>query len=271
MRLLTSLLDLKNKELTIKEDAIEIRISNSRNKVLKLELGGSALLIVSILVILLLFWQRSKTKLKQQQIASARSLIEFDEAEKGKLGSELHDNIGYLVRIIDKNIQAINFPDPNIQENIRSQLGDMGETIRKLSHRMNPLKKEETPFKELFADIVNDMRNLAGVNVKYFVPDKLPELSKEITLHLCRITQELLTNASKYAKESSVLIRVGITSNHILLLYSDDGPGFDKNSDQVDGIGLRSIKARVNILNGESILTTEPGSGTKWEITIPLR
>jgi signal transduction histidine kinase len=270
MRLLSSLLDLKNKELIIQNEASEIQVKNSQNRTLKLELTISVLLVLIILFVFLWFQQKSRMKIKQQQIFSARRLIEFEEAEKGKIGFELHDTIGYLLRIIENSIHSIEFPDLEIKESIRKQLTDMGETIRRISHRMNPIRQENSTFQELFADIVNDMKNLTGMKIKYFIPDYIPVLSKEIMLHFCRITEELLTNSSKYAKDSSISIQIASVENRLLLLYSDDGKGFDFSSAGESGIGLNSIFARATLLNGKAILKTKPGKGTSWDISIPL-
>jgi signal transduction histidine kinase len=270
MRLLSSLLDLKNKELMIQNAASEIRVKNSQNRALKLELAISFLLVLFILFTFFWFQQKSKLKIKQQQIFSARRLIEFEEAEKGRIGFELHDTIGYLLRIIQNSIHSIEFPDPGIKDSIRQQLTDMGETIRRISHRMNPVRQENSTFQELFADIVNDMKNLTGMKVKYFIPDHIPVLSREIMLHFCRITEELLTNASKYAKDSSITIQIACVENRLLLLYSDGGNGFDPSSAGKSGIGLNSIFARATLLNGKAILKTERGKGTSWDISVPL-
>ncbi len=269
MRLLSSLLDLKNKELIIKNAATEIQVKNSQNRVLKLGLTISFLLVLIILFIFLWFRQASRMKIKQQQISSAHRLIEYEETEKGRLGFELHDTIGYLLRIINSN-HSIESPDREIKESVLKPLTEMGETIRRISHRMNPIRQENSTFQELFADIVNDMKNLTGMNIKYFVPDQLPDLSRELMLHLCRITEELLTNAGKYAKDSLIVIQIACVENRLLLIYSDDGAGFDPDSAAKKGIGLNSIFARATLLNGKATLKTEPGKGTSWDISVPL-
>ena len=270
MRLLSSLLDLKNKELIIKNEETEIEVKTNQNTTLKLELIVSGLLILFIVLLFLWFHQKSKIKIKQQQISSARRLIELEEAEKGRIGFELHDTIGYLVRIIESSVNSTEFTDVNTKESLMRQLTEMGETIRRISHRMNLIRQENSTFQELFSDIINDMKHLAGLNIKYFFPEYIPALSREIILHFCRITEELLTNSSKYARESAITIQLACVENRLFLFYSDDGTGFDLNTKSNNGIGINSILARAALLNGQAILKTEPGKGTSWEISVPL-
>ena len=89
-------------------------------------------------------------------------------------------------------------------------------------------------------------------------------------LHCCRITEELLTNSSKYAKDSTINIQIVFAENRLFLLYSDNGTGFDPSAAGNSGIGLNSIFSRATLLNGKAILKTEPGKGTSWDISIPL-
>jgi signal transduction histidine kinase len=115
------------------------------------------------------------------------------------------------------------------------------------------------------------MRIFTGINIVYFIPDHLPDISREILIHICRIVQELLTNASKYAGNSKIRIDLAFTGENLLLLYKDDGPGFDRSIMTGEGIGLSSIYERITLLGGKAYLESSPGQGTKWEISTPLR
>jgi signal transduction histidine kinase len=270
MRLLSAMFDLKNKELTIRENEAQLLEKNSLNRTLKLTTLAGVLGIAVILLAFLGFRQKSRIRLRQQQVTSARRLIELEEAEKGRIGFELHDNIGYLVRIIDNRIKTISFPDPEEGEALRKQLGETGEAIRRISHRMNPVRQDDATLQELIADIVNDMKNLGGLKIRYFIPEVLPPVSREIVLHICRITEELLTNSGKYARDAGITLRLASADRNLLLLYSDNGPGFVPGGDRPGGIGLNSIFARVALLNGKAHLDTAPGMGVTWDISIPL-
>ena len=89
--------------------------------------------------------------------------------------------------------------------------------------------------------------------------------------------QPLVENAIKHGlmrleSGGSVVIRSYETSDHFCVEVKDDGVGFD-TSMPVDGkkhVGLRNIRGRLNaMVNGELIIQSRPGSGTRAVIMIP--
>jgi two-component system, NarL family, sensor kinase len=270
IRLLSAILDLKNKEIMIKENASELKEKNTQNQILKLTIIISFLLIVAILFLFIAFRQRALNRIKHQQILSARRIIELEETEKSRIGFELHDNIGYLVRGINGFIKSLEISDVQIKIGLHDRMNELSESIRRISHRMSLVKDDHSNLQEMVSDIINDMTRLTGINIQYYIPARLPVFSKETDLHVCRIIQELLTNAAKHANGSDIRIDVAFAANNLLLIYTDNGPGFNAEVTDPSGIGLKSITERITLLNGKCELQTSPGKGTKWEISIPF-
>jgi len=270
-RLLAAIFDLNSKETTIREKEAEIRATSLQNKFLKLTLSLAILVIIIIVFVYIVFRQQMKIKLKQEQINSARRIIELEETEKSRIGLDLHDNAGYLLRITDNFINSINIEDFRIKEQLVGKIKEIDDCIRRISHRINIGVEDQTRLQEIIPDIINDMKNFTGINISYFVPDHLPECSREIMLHMSRIVQELLTNASKYANGSKIRIDLASTGGLLLLFYRDDGPGFTPTGAKEKGIGLSGIKERVTLLGGKAALNSSKGKGTRWEISVPLK
>jgi signal transduction histidine kinase len=269
--LLAAILDLNNKETMIREKDVEIRATNLQNKFLKLILALAILLIIIIVFVYIVFRQQMKIKLKQEQINSAKRIIELEETEKSRIGLELHDNAGFLLRITDSFINSINIEEFSIKEQLVGKIKELDDCIRRISHRINLGMEYQTRLQEIIPDIINDMKNFTGIDISYFVPDHLPECSREIIMHMSRIVQELLTNASKYAHNSKIRIDLAFTGGNLLLFYRDDGPGFTQLGAKEIGIGLGGIKERVTLLGGKAALNSSKGKGTRWEISLPLK
>ena len=89
--------------------------------------------------------------------------------------------------------------------------------------------------------------------------------------------QPLVENAIKHGlmrleTGGTVMIRSYETSTHFCVEVKDDGVGFDPAAllDEKKHVGLRNIRGRLNaMVNGELILESEPGIGTKAVIMIP--
>ncbi len=218
IRLLAAILDLNNKEDLIKEKETEIKTKNLQNQFLKLVLAIAVLVIIMIIFIYVGFRQQMKIKFKQQQITAARRIIELEETEKSRIGFELHDNLGYLVRVTDGFINSLTIEDIKVKEQLTDKMKELSDCIRRISHRISLLKDNKSRLEEIIPDIINDIKIFTGINVSYFIPDHLPDISKEILLHICRIVQELLTNAGKYAGGSKINIDLAFTDENLLLL-----------------------------------------------------
>jgi signal transduction histidine kinase len=270
VKLLAAILDVKNKDKTIEEKESEIRTKDIQNRALKLGVVIATLMIIVIIFVFIFFRQKSKLKFKQQQITSARRIIAMEEKEKSRIALELHDNLGYLVKVAEGFIGNLEIEDQILKDNLNGKMKELGDCIRRINHRINIIKDNDSTLEDLMPDIINDMKHFTGIDVDYFIPDYLPKLPLAVNLHICRILQELLTNASKYAKEAKIRLDLALIEKSLVLMYKDNGSGFDPLCIDNECIGIGSIYERVKLLQGKVRLETSPGMGTKWKISIPL-
>jgi two-component system sensor histidine kinase DegS len=85
-----------------------------------------------------------------------------------------------------------------------------------------------------------------------------------------RVVQEALQNAVKYSHASQVTVQVQGTPASLSLVVSDDGVGFDTNLAWGSGLGLISMRERVESIGGTIAIRSGRGAGTRLEITAPL-
>jgi len=270
VRLLAALLELKNKELIIQNEEKELLVQRNRLQQTELWLAIALLLVVGSVFTTLILQQRNHARFQKEQIGSAKRIIEMEETEKGRTARELHDLTGQLVLGISGTIENINFPDPEIKEMIKSRIKELGTSIRQISHRMNRAMIEHFTFNEMISGLCEDMQKLSRLKVDLEIPDEFPDLPNELVLHFYRITQELLTNAGKYAKESQVKLKIFTENGRLFLIYNDNGPGFTTGEKTKPSMGVSNIFERAKLVGGQANLTTAPGKGTSWEIFFPL-
>jgi signal transduction histidine kinase len=89
-----------------------------------------------------------------------------------------------------------------------------------------------------------------------------------------RITQELVNNVLKHSRAGRVTFDLENETGRIRLCVADNGVGFD--ADEVrhhdsahGGLGLESIRERVEMLSGTWEIQSTPGEGTRVTISIP--
>jgi len=270
VRLLGVLLDLKGKELTIKDNKQEILLQQNRLQKTQLGLTITIFMIIGFVFIILWLQQRNRVKLQVQQIQSAKRVIEIEENEKQKIARELHDITGQLVLGITGEIENLEISEIGVKEEIKGKIKELGKSIRLISHRMNKAMLDNFTFEELILGQCEDIKKAVGLQVQLEMPLEPLVISEEVVLHAYRIVQELLTNAGKYARESYVSMVFQKTDTEMIINYSDNGPGFDSVLIEKKGMGLMNIFERAKLVNGSAKLTTSPGDGTSWEIKFPL-
>jgi signal transduction histidine kinase len=87
------------------------------------------------------------------------------------------------------------------------------------------------------------------------------EISEEIETAMFRIIQGALSNISRHSQAHNAQIDLTYTTDDVKLTILDDGNGFDTNKHH-QGLGLRSMRERVELLNGEFSVESKIGQGT---------
>jgi len=85
-----------------------------------------------------------------------------------------------------------------------------------------------------------------------------------------RIAQEALSNVARHSQATRVQIQLDYAPEQVTLSIADNGRGFDPASSQQAGIGLHSIRERVESLGGTVTIQSSPGAGTCVLARCPL-
>jgi hypothetical protein len=96
-------------------------------------------------------------------------------------------------------------------------------------------------------------------------------LENNLEISVFRIVQELITNTIKHAEAQNTTINISQFENILNIIIEDDGKGFDINKiDLKDGMGIQSIKTRIQHLKGTFEVDSTLNKGTSIIINIPV-
>lgn len=207
-------------------------------------------------------------RLNQQKMIMGITLT-AQEKERAMISQVLHDSVCQLLYGIKLNLQNMQFSNryKGPFQNINFLLDQVIKETRNISYELTP-------------SVLSDFGFVAGVkemaqrlSTKTFIIDTIIDvqadlLHPKIQLYLFRIIQELINNCIKHANASRVRVQVTIDNNKVTALVIDNGKGFSKSMDQSlkAGSGLRGIKNRVFLLNGQVALESSK-KGTISTIT----
>jgi signal transduction histidine kinase len=116
-----------------------------------------------------------------------------------------------------------------------------------------------------------------GLSVQFEASAYRP-LSLDCEIALYRVTQEALNNVVKHARAQHVRIELAESEGAVSLLVIDDGIGFAAEHGEGRqtrgrfahvGLGLRTMRERVEALGGNFGVQSSPGKGTKVEVFVP--
>jgi two-component system CheB/CheR fusion protein len=88
--------------------------------------------------------------------------------------------------------------------------------------------------------------------------------------HLYRIAQEATSNAVRHGHATSVSIRLAIGAGQAALTVNDNGIGIPSPESPATGMGLRSMRYRAGLLDGNIEVRALPEGGTLVSCHVPI-
>jgi len=123
---------------------------------------------------------------------------------------------------------------------------------------------------EAIEGVVGRIKATANLNFTLSISEQLcRKLNSEQQLTIYRITQEQINNILKHAMAKKVCIMLKEEDGNAVLVITDDGIGIDK-AGKTGGIGMKNMKSRSELLNGQFFIDSTPGKGCTLKILIPL-
>jgi signal transduction histidine kinase len=248
-------------------------------------LGTLALLLAHAALIAGLLVQRqrhrqaeARARLRQSELRAnydrirdlGARLLSAQETERSQIAVELHDDIGQQLAVLTIDLQlASETPDKRVSTAL-ARAQSIATNLHDLSHRVHPAKLRLIgliPALEALGRELSESE-MAIVVTHENVPPVLPH---DLTLCLFRVVQEGLQNALEHSHGNEVSVHVRSESPAWLALtVADDGVGFDVDADRGEGLGLISMRERLEALGGHIHIDSRPGTGTRVEIRVPL-
>ena len=216
--------------------------------------------------------QLVRHRVMQQELISETTL-QVQEKAREELGKELHDNINQILASTKLYLEmAKGGNEKLVQEAIDKSYDNVNLAIMEIRRLSKQLVAPalETSLVDVIKDLSEEIQAITPINTSLII-DNFHEhlLNDNLKLVLYRIIQEQVNNILKHAAASDVHITIATEHGIVYLIIWDNGIGFD-TAKKSKGIGLRNIDSRVKFYDGEVNLTSQPGKGTRLEISVPL-
>ena len=228
---------------------------------------------------------------KQQRDASAsrialleysqqleREIISISERERERIGQDLHDGICQYVAALSCSAASLKSDleghglavEARTANELAGFLRDAVIQIRNLARGLVPVQMDEAGLASALSELAASATRLLGIRCVYESAGTPLVRDNAVAMHLYRIAQEAINNATKHGKATNVLVSLIEDGKATTLRVADDGTGISKTAAESDGMGLGLMRYRARLVGGELSIEALRAGGTAVSCGIPL-
>jgi signal transduction histidine kinase len=222
--------------------------------------------------------QNAQLRIRQLNLRNAQGarLIAAQEEEREQLARELHDALG-------PNLMALHlaWQGPAVREALAASPGaaaagqqaelllrHLRDDVRNFSHALLPAEPGLGSLCDSVQTLGELISSYGSPMVSTYCEPGLEHLPAPLQQAAYRIVAELLNNAVRHARATTVQVQVLYHPNSLEILVEDNGKGF-VTSTPACGIGLRGVQARADYLRGQVHIDSS-AHGTSIVVRIPV-
>jgi PAS domain S-box-containing protein len=212
-----------------------------------------------------------KTSIEEEERLNI--ILKTQEQERKRISEALHNGVGQTLYAVKLKLdQCLKNKDKETDLlDIRALLVEAINEVKIISFELMPPILEDFGLETVLQEMCRKFSKGKGIKFtcNIFGYDRRLEVNVEIAIY--RIIQELVNNIVKHSMATEARIYFTITDK-IVIRVEDNGKGFsgDTAIKKIEGMGLKNIKNRVKLLDGEIEITSSVPKGTSVMIDLPL-
>lgn len=212
---------------------------------------------------------------KQLALLRAQAQAAATREERQRIAREFHDTLeqelaGLSLRLDAAASRVSDAKARELLEQQRRLLSRLQSETHDFVWDLRDPARQDAPLNEALKSLVEHLQPGTPVPLRFTFEGELSPLPPLVQHHLLRIAREAVNNAVKYAHAASIEVALRIQPGRLRLAITDDGGGFDVASGEAPAghFGIRGMKERAGKLGAEFEIRSEPGQGTRVELTL---
>jgi signal transduction histidine kinase len=231
-------------------------------------------LVLITFAVTLVFENGKNTALKR---LAESSLLLAEEKKKTALldiSQEIHDNVGQTLSVIKLNLHLLEAlkekPAPAQLQDTMDLLTKAIQDLRNISRNLYAENIQQFNLLDSLRDELELIARTGMFQAELATAGEYTKLDARSELVLFRIIKEALNNCIRHAHAKSISIGVRYEPYLLILTVADDGIGFSSTGANPDGMGLRSMQDRAQLLGAQFSSHSTLGKGTLISVKLPL-
>lgn len=212
--------------------------------------------------------------------ARASSAIDLQERERVRIGFDLHDGPAQTMSAALLQVRMLQDLDGNdLQRGLAELRSTLSLALGEIYGLIENLGGRDTGDTDLVTRVrscVEAFKERHDIDVEFTVHGDCGEVSPSLQIATFRIVQEALSNVGRHSGACHARVDLRLTPETVSAEIVDDGDGFVTGTESVsrrsnrEPFGLRSMSTRARLLDGDCNVESEPGRGTRVQVTIPV-
>lgn len=230
-----------------------------------------------------LYDQLRKERENYRQLA--RYMLITQEAERGRVARELHDETSQSLTGLSLNMQALlnianasDFGDAAFKAKLEKAYNislQLNSEVNKIMKSLRPTALDSLGLGPAIRQNAENRLQSAGIHVLVKQEGMEKRMPSEVEFGLYRIAQGSIANIALHSQAKNAVVSLQCNSDELTMQIEDDGKGFDASRPiEVDesgrGRGLFGMKERASLLGGTCDIRSQPGKGTKIMVKVPV-
>lgn len=205
------------------------------------------------------------------------ALLETSERERQTVGHELHDGVCQQItgamlqaKVLERTVVAGRTIAAQHLQAISAMLdGSLGQ-MHDLARGLSPGTLSAEALVPSLRDLARRTRETFEVDCEVEAQEVLEEMPSATATHLYRIAQEAVINAVKHGHPRQILMRLQSRGGQLVLEIDNDGQPLAQAAGDQEGMGLRIMRYRSELIGGTFALGLAPEQGVRVRCSVPL-
>jgi two-component system, NarL family, sensor histidine kinase LiaS len=209
-----------------------------------------------------------------EQLMTTRQTLATVE-ERYRLARDLHDSVKQTLTAAGFQLSAARELTGEKEEAAKECLARAEDLIYEAQQELSAVIAELRPpglrdheFSGALREFIDKWSEREHAQASFTVKDER-KIGSQVEECLFRLLQEALSNIARHSNASHAAIILEYLPEEVVLTVIDNGRGFDPKTVKDKGHGLRNMHERITSLNGNLVLSSNPGKGSSVKANIP--
>ena len=222
--------------------------------------------------------KHTSTERSEASSTSLEMLISAQEAERQRLSRQMHDGpaqaLSNFILQTEIAMRLFDIDQTRAKDELTSLKASAMNTFQKVRSfifELRPMMLDDLGLVPTIKRYVDTFKEQTGAEATLEVTGGDFRLESYLEIMVFRALQEIMGNAVRYNQAAQLKVAMSIDEAAVRVTVEDNGKGGNPDdSASGDGLGMKLIKERVEMLGGRCEIDEVSGKGGRFFFQIPL-